>query len=237
MMYGKKVSSVIGAVALVYLAASSAQAVPITTTGVWTNPQPPSGPVFDTVVGVGTDEISWGTPIGGGSQSSYEFNGLTSVDIGNPLDGHLFPLGDFVHNNFPINDFQFLGADLSVVISVPSIPVAAGFGPFSFLHNETPNSPPCDPAGDPPCPDVVSIPLTLAGTPFTFGGQNFVFFLAGFQPPGGGPIIPDFITTEGQSNTATLFAGVRPVPEPTTLFLLGLGLLGLGVISRRRKKA
>ena len=241
MIWRKEVFNVIGAVALACLVSSSAHAIPITTSGVWDNPQG-SAAVLATVTGEDTNEIGWGVPADG-SQSSYEFNGLTDseVDLDDALAGELFPLGEFVHNNFPITTFQFLGADLTVNILVDLDgdnidDIDVDFGPFEFDHTETPNAEPCDPAGSPPCPDVVSIPTAFEGIPFTFMGMNFEFFLAGFRESATDPIIPEFITDENAENIATLFAGVRKVPEPMTPLLLGLGLLGLGVIRKRKKE-
>ena len=237
MKWRKEVFKVIGAVALVCLVASSAQAVVITTTGVWDNPVTGNAATAATVNGEGTDEISWGTPATtGGEQSSYEFNGLTMADVGNVLDGALFPLGDFVHNNFPINNFLFLGTDLTVTVSVPALSISHDFGPFFFTHTETPNDDdPCDEGGTQPCPDLVEVPGAAGGIPFTFMGDPYLLILEGFRESPGGPVVPGFLTDENAVNTATLFARIQLVPEPTTLVLLGLGLLGLGIISRRKK--
>jgi len=240
MIRHKEVFNVMGAVALGCLVASSAQAIPITTNGAWSNPQGTAANVNITDDGVGMDnKISWGVEANAlDEQSSYVFTGLAAVNVDQTaiLAGDLFAVGDFTHNNFTITQGNFTGADLTVNIQVPALGVNIDFGPFEFDHNETPNSPPCDPDGTPPCPDVVSIPTAFEGIPFTFMGMNFEFFLAGFRESATDPIIPEFITDENAENIATLFAGVRKVPEPMTPLLLGLGLLGLGVIRKRKKE-
>jgi hypothetical protein len=193
--------------------------------------------------GFGTNnQISWGNPAGQPSQSSYVLTGLNGsvLELDDILAGDLFLVGTFTHNNFPITQGNFLGTDLTLTFNIPELGVAgAQFGPFGFAHLETPNREPCNPAGNPPCPDVVTIPNAQIGIPFTFNGQSFEFFIAGFRESPGSPVIPQFITQEGLENNANLFAGVRIIgaPEPMTgtLIGLGLGLLGLAVINKRRK--
>jgi len=252
MTWRKGLFNVSGAVALGCLVASSAQAIPITTSGAWDSAD--ANAATTPTVSIGNDgtgmnnKISWGTPADG-APSSWVFTGASiSPSLSDVLAGVPQPLGVFTHNNFVITAATagFFGADLRLNILVDLDgdtinEIDVNFGPFGFDHEETPNSGDplnCDPVGlgMTACPDVVDIPTALEGIPFTFMGMNFEFFLAGFQPSGGGAITTQFVTEEGLVNNATLFGQVRKVPEPTTPLLLGLGLLGLGVIRKRKKQ-
>ncbi len=69
------------------------------TSGVWPSmtASPPE------LGGLGTSNVRWGVPAGGGGQSGYRFAG-SSVEV--LTDGTEFVLGTFTHDNFPVYGFQ-----------------------------------------------------------------------------------------------------------------------------------
>ena len=71
-----------------------------------------------------------------------------------------------------------------------------------------------------------------APTPPTYGSGT----LAGFSPAAGGPVFWMTSPTNPQEELPVPSAQV-PVPEPSALFLVGVGLIGAGVWGRRHLKA
>lgn len=207
-----------------------------TAVGIWTDPTPVAG-----IVGVGTNKISWGTP----AISSYEY--ATAAPIYGVNPGQIFQVGTFTHENYPIGQPLLESAVLEITLGmqIPGDGVPDGTNiskVFSYLfnHNETPNAPPCNPAGDPPCPDVVSILNPLASQ--TFMIDNLIYTLKIGFLDGQGQLVNQLITNENQDNQAFIYGvftteGVPQVPEPGTLLALGLGLSGIAMAVRRRQRS
>ena len=110
--------------------------------------------------------------------------------------------------------------------------------------NETLNVGDC-PAGNPNgsvCDDLFNFNLgTFAPVSFAFGGHTYQveFQLANFDNsvtnfpncPNGDCTV---WTAENVTSSMDVQARIRQVPEPATLTLMGLGLLGLGFAKRRK---
>lgn len=197
--------------------------------GVWQNTVTVGG---GSASGEGTSAITFGNT--SGTPSGYTFNAAATPqnNVASP-----FSLGEFIHNNFVIFGGSLLSADLSVSVSGTLDGTAFSLNPvFSFSHNETNNTAPCDPIGATICPDVVSIVNAQDLTEIVnVGGQNFTLTIEGFQVGGG--IVTDFFTEENQSNSATLVASLSepaPVPLPAAGWLL-LAAFGAPAAARKMR--
>ena len=218
------------------------------------NNSPTAGPIF----GLPTT-ISWGLGANGGDPSSLS----VTPTVNNPPN--LFTNAGPVNgaavthaNNVITGDSLTLeSATIATTLSLtPLSPAGAPFGPlaidFDINFAETENEPDggCAPGtGGTPCADIFVLENPGA-LDFQFVIDEFLYtvelLVAGLGPlsdeacaaAGEAAGCIGFITEENQTNVLqTAFRiSARPVSEPGTLALLGLGLLGLG-IARRRKAA
>ena len=90
---------------------------------------------------------------------------------------------------------------------------------------------------NPPFPGefYVTDPLNLSGPGFLGGQTDWLFAVADFDVSGG--INPDISGGEFSPKTTSAFGDLTPVPEPTTMLLLGSGLICLAGFRRRFKKS
>ncbi len=202
----------------------NAHAIPVVTSGAWSSVEGGS-----LITGLNTDTVSWGQPATPDGQSFYRFAGVNGDA---PLDNTLFALGDFTHGNFPVFPPSITAATLDVSLDFTGENVMQNFT-FGFEHTETPNNGnPCAAGGSQPCPDLVGIPDASSSETVLLQGNRYQLDIIGFSQDNGANVTSEFLTLEGQANTATLFARLALVPptdvsEPSALMLLAVGLMGL----------
>jgi hypothetical protein len=192
----------------------------------------------DVPVGYGNgleDQVRWGEPHESGDppgQSGLGFTGVappaTSFDI-----GETFEVGQLRHFNNPV-DAGTAASQTQLTITMDfDFPDVESAPTFTYLIDETPNEP-----GPPPDDDIIDFQSAYPGETFEIDGIEYTLKLLGFGDDPGS-IVDNFVSPEGTTNETLLWGEITTpvIPEPTTIVLMGFGLLGvLGFVIRQRRK-
>ncbi len=245
----------------VVLTSGAAQAGVVKLSGItaeWYDANPASN-VNYTDNGTVAPKVRW--PKDATTQSGYNF-----TVAGQPIEFDDVPpspsgvevLGTFTHLNFPIgSSITDIKLRITADVSIDNASVATGLNfNYGFNHWETPNgSDPCANGGahgsgvnSNGCADRVIANWLASSQDFLVGADTYTLNVLGFSLEADG-INPftQFWTAEKKSNVAYLLGnvalrsdvvgGADPIPEPSSISLIGLGMLGGMFAYRRRKQA
>ena len=229
--------------ALVFGIAPQAGAISLNlSSGSWNQPVGGSGIVYQTVAS--ETQIRWGTPAYGGGTSQKSGLGFTGVGPSTFGLGDIFQVGQLRHFNNPIVGDVASAVNLSLLLNFAN-PVATQSFNLNFEIDESTNAGTCAYFSITPCADKISISQASMSNQFSVAGINYTLQLLGFSLTPGGAPINEFISQEGGTNQALLFAKVtavepepETVPEPATLAGTALWLLATRwAVGNKRKKA
>lgn len=205
-----------------------------------------------------TPSIEWGNPADTTiDRSGATINQLapftaapgTAGDLSGTVvaDGTRQGLGYLVHHNHVIGQ-GFGPSPVDVLYRLqlndggPAGNVFDWSGDFRLTFKETLNDGTCE-DGNPKgtnCDDLFAFTQLVTSDPTTFNylGQNYNVAISGFYDSlTGGNLVGNkaFFSGEDGDSVGYIQFSVNAVPEPGSIALLGMGLLGMGAVRRRRQ--
>jgi len=186
----------------------------------------------------GDATFNWGTAVNTPFNNQFTFDGIGSD--GDPgwttYSDTPFLIGNFFYRNgSTTNSTGIDGVTLDVLLSITNPLITSDSYDFAFSITNTPNS-----TGNPVLDgDIVTSIQSFSTTTFIYDDILYTLELLGFSNDGGSTILTDFSSPEGATASAGVYAKITQppeatVPEPTTILLLGAGLLGFAGVSRKK---
>jgi hypothetical protein len=152
--------------------------------------------------------------------------------------GTLFDIGRFTYkngNNTTIGT-SIDAVSLGITLTLTSPLSNTSNYSYNFGIDITPNN-----TGNPVTDgDIVTISNGISSSTFSYNGINYTLALEGFSTNGGHTFTSQFLSPEGSTATADIYAVINQpsliaVPEPLSVALFGSGLIALTMVKRRRK--
>jgi len=160
----------------------------------------------------GENQVLWGVSTGQG-QSGLGFTPNAGLPI-SFLVGQEFEIGTLRHFNRPIFAPAATAVDLTIVLGL-TVPAATPSFTFTLSITETPNVAPvgsCPFLSTTPCSDKITFPIAFSSQTFTTsGGLQVTLAIVGFRTSPAGPLLADFISDEGQTNSVLLFGKITSI--------------------------